>query len=788
MNLLQEVHNGNIGRIRDIINQKGLPIDSEWSDYIILRYALWRGHRDIAKLLIEKGCRINKDSKSSSNTPLHIAIKQEDVEIVDILLSKGALIEAKNHVGDTPLHFAAKVKNNAIIDLLLDRTNSSGPNFIEKGELSSLHIACMRDDVAAVKNLLESKSTLINEPVSLSSPFWPTYTPLHFAVEFDKTEIVKLLLKHGANVCAKCKKGLTPLHLAVNRNSKFIIDLILKAHGKDSKSINPVDGSGFSHFHAACMRNNPKVVHGFLKRGVEINNAVDLTSSQWPGWTPLHFAADYECIETVKLLLQYGADMSIKNGKNLTALHTAIQGNNKEIIDVILSAHVTNSKESNPVDDRGFSHFHAACMRDDPSIVEIFLKNGVDVNTRINLDSPDWANYTPLHFAVENKCLATVKLLLRYQADINAKDVKMGFTPLHLATVHFREEIVRELLCHGADINNKSRTGTTPLHIAASNATEKESASLVKILISFHADVNCTELLKFSTPLHLATLHKNYEIIELLLKNGANVNAKERDGKTPLHTMALRDPRKELDMELVESYRKIITALVDAGCDINLQDAYGRTPLHMSSLYRNLAGAFALLQHGADINIEDSHGKSPLSYCMHVFHNIYYIFQDHIEKLKVIKFPISEKNDVCYVKLKSSYKKFKRKWKDVDNEEEFQQRCEDELANMKKVRLDTYSSLFDIIYKNPNEMTSRVKNNTLREIVTSSDFDKLFPLYGYLIKLNFKGGLIREKLIKPSKDSLESLVGIKLPDICAEMILKMLTNESLKELIKVKSN
>lgn len=156
MILLQEVYNGNLERIKEIIEKESVPIDDKWSDYMLLRYALWREQREIAKLLIEKGCRINKTLKTSSNTPLHIAVRQEDVEIVKILLNKGASVECGNHWGETALHFAAKTKNDEIIDLLLTKINSSvNVDFVKRGGLAELHIACMRNDPSSVENLLK---------------------------------------------------------------------------------------------------------------------------------------------------------------------------------------------------------------------------------------------------------------------------------------------------------------------------------------------------------------------------------------------------------------------------------------------------------------------------------------------------------------------------------------------------------------------------------------------------------------------------------------------------------
>lgn len=393
----------------------------------------------------------------------------------------------------------------------------------------------------------------INDPVNLKSPFWPSYTPLHFAVEYGRAEIVDLLLKHGADICVKNLKSMTPLHLAVQMGDVSIIDSILSAHNDYPKTINPVDNLGFSHFHAACIRSDPTVVEGFLKRGVEVNTRVSDKSLDYPGYTALHLAVQHEFPAIVSLLLKHKADVSMKNSVGKTPLHLAIIKENREIVDLILQNYRTCYTDLNPADERYFSHFHAACMGNDPEIVRFFLRNGVDVNKPLSCHSPNWAEYTPLHFAVENKCERTTKVLLQHGAHVEAKDAK-GLTPLHLSVVYLDEQIATMLLQAGADVDVKAKTGITPLH----SAVERGYLEFVELLLRHNANVNCVESLKLSTPLHMATIHKHFKIIDLLLAHGANVHARERDGKTALHTMALRDPKRELGKRRLKANYKSI--------------------------------------------------------------------------------------------------------------------------------------------------------------------------------------------------------------------------------------
>lgn len=239
-------------------------------------------------------------------------------------------------------------------------------------------------------------------------------------------------------------------------------------------------------------------------------------------------------------------------------------------------------------------------------------------------------------------------------------------------------------------------------------------------------------------------------------------------------------------MELVQAYGKMIMPLLAAGCNIDAQDSYGRTALHMTCLYRNMAGAYALLQHGADINVEDNIGKTPVLYCMHVFHNIYYIFEDHMEKLRIINFPVSNSNEDCLLKLKGAYKRQKRKWTEMEHDVDITDRCREELDRMKGTKIDNYWTLYNIIFRDANGMALHSRNETLKEIVESSDFDKTFALYGYLIKLQINRGHARAVLMGPAIESLHFFIGMELPLLCSETILKYLTNDHLKDLIKAK--
>jgi ankyrin repeat protein len=157
----------------------------------------------------------------------------------------------------------------------------------------------------------------------------------------------------------------------------------------------------------------------------------------------------------------------------------------------------------------------------------------------------------------------------------------------------------------GVDVNAKDDDGSTPLHEAAQRG-HKETAEL---LIAEGADVNArTGGWMNVTPLHRT---ETKEIAELLIANGADVNAKDGTGWTPLHWTA-ETGRKE-----------IAELLIEKGADLNAKDdAFGWTPLHIAALFGYKEIAELLIVEGADVNakakVDD--GATPLDHAINGKH------------------------------------------------------------------------------------------------------------------------------------------------------------------------
>lgn len=286
MALFEAVMWGTSKQVRDILDHRDLPIDEKWTDYALLISALKRKRTEIVKILLNKGCRTRKIPRDdNSDTPLHYAVKMGNLEIVKLLLSKGASVSDVDQNKETPLCFAMKKEYNEIVDFILTSHNFEDLNASNNDGLSHFHIACMRNNASFAENFLKHGAN-INGCVNPDIKQWGGYSPLHFAVDCNSLEVVKLLLNHKADINIKNGKNMTPLHLAVEKQHEVIVNLILSSCSDQ----NPVNDKGLSHFHIACWKNNIEAVKKLLKSGIDVNHTGSFFSSLWSGYTPLHFA------------------------------------------------------------------------------------------------------------------------------------------------------------------------------------------------------------------------------------------------------------------------------------------------------------------------------------------------------------------------------------------------------------------------------------------------------------------------------------------------------------------
>ncbi|MCJ7454471.1 MAG: ankyrin repeat domain-containing protein, partial [Wolbachia endosymbiont of Homalodisca vitripennis] len=259
---------------------------------------------------------------------------------------------------------------------------------------------------------------------------------------------------------------------------------------------------------------------------------------------------------------------------------------------------------------------------------EILLSDEID--KIYNADSIDKLNYvssitnlqksliTSLHLAAQNGDLDQVKLLFDNGGNIEAQD-EFGKTPILCAAEAGKWSIVEFLLDNGANINNETTYQETPLHCAV----QEGNLDIVKFLFDRGADIESQNAYN-EKPLHLAIKAGRLDILKLLLDRGANINAKDKDGKTPLDVA--KDQKHDVIIQYLEQAQlneQLLAAvqdsdfskvkdLINLGADVNIKDKDGKTPLHyVSRSDHHLGMVKYLISKGADIDVKDNSGRTP---------------------------------------------------------------------------------------------------------------------------------------------------------------------------------
>jgi serine/threonine-protein phosphatase 6 regulatory ankyrin repeat subunit B len=372
---------------------------------------------------------------------------------------------------------------------------------------------------------------------------------IHLAAESGTLDTFKLLHENGADILIVGRNGETALHIAAaNLDSyetlKYILEQDVDLEADCERLGTPL---------MAAARNNRAATELLLQKGAKVN----AISKSCPTHNALQTAAFEGIDDTVKTLIEVGADATIRGGSSGSALCAAVAGDYKNIVMLLLD----KDKDINYAEGPKGSALELALSRQSLEIAELLFARGVDVNT-----FSKGKYVTALIAAVYVGEVKAVEKLLELKADVNLFPAG-GESPVQIAIRRGRQNIVEILIKNGAKLDYRDKRGRGVL----SHAISHQSFDLLPYLLQ-QPGIDIDHQDAFGrTPLIHVTI-QGHTIIDDILARKPRVNVQDRWGKTALAHAVSRD------------YGLLVSKLIAAHADPLIQDIRNRDALYWAAL------------------------------------------------------------------------------------------------------------------------------------------------------------------------------------------------------------
>ncbi|KAL8858875.1 MAG: hypothetical protein Q9178_004553 [Gyalolechia marmorata] len=431
---------------------------------------------------------------------------------------------------------------------------------------------------------------------------------LHEAAINGNNDALRSLLEDRVNVNVKSETGRIPLMEAATRSHLHCMQT-LKEFGADEFAF---DNLGRNVLHMAVIAQQPKAVSWLIesypptapdmpgKKSSRLAWATEAIAgsrsskilreaSDGEGSRPLHVAAKLGLVDMVSLLLDLGSDIEAKDNWGRSPLLDAAMVNRLEVVELLLNRGSDISAE----DVEGMTALHWAAKSNHLGVLRALLSNG---NARFAKQSwfHDWYNKNgdlPIHSASRNGNVEPMKLLScsRPMSELRTKN---GETPLHIVALANHLPLAKELLRGGnVDVNTWAKPHSYHLRPWALDDNIVYNAKALPLPYNI-------------IPLHYACTRGYFEMTELLLENGALVNAAPDDDN---HGMS------PLMMGVESGNTNLVCLLLARGAKVNATvPATLFTALHFACKRGDLETTQELIRYGAKTTARAKDSRLPV--------------------------------------------------------------------------------------------------------------------------------------------------------------------------------
>ncbi|CAO3685599.1 unnamed protein product [Umbelopsis ramanniana] len=430
---------------------------------------------NVISLLISKGAKLEATDKDSL-TALHWAAVNGECAILDLLLKQGACIDAKTKHGNTALHLAAEFSHPEIMTMLInygankDVKNEDGNTPMKTAILKcNLAIAYQLKDAGETPGSSEDSQLLLLYTVVDAGYVGLVKEALdmiadaeerrHYmdrlllrAPQSGRLDVVSYLLDSGADIKVCDDDGLSVIFLAGQHPD--LLSMLIHREALIMARNNRDQNQTTIHYFAAVGQ--IEALKTLLNCGCDIHSTDNSNN------TALHYAAKQQNCNVAALLVEQGIDVNAKNDEGETALHSAIKNGFVELASMLIDSNIDIEAKTFSL---GSTALHIAVKKDDLKLIKLMLGRAADVNSK------NTAGETALHLATKDRLLNVCALLIKHGANVNSKD-RLRHCPLEYAVADLQPSMVRLFLDHGASVDQQF-TEINPVVIAISSANAK---------------------------------------------------------------------------------------------------------------------------------------------------------------------------------------------------------------------------------------------------------------------------------------------------------------------------
>ncbi len=406
---------------------------------------------------------------------------------------------------------------------------------------------------------------------------------------------------------------------------------------------------GTTALHYAVLNGDTELARDLLQKNANVN-----ARSRY-NITPVYLAAQNGNADMLELLLDAGASANELYNEGETVLHTAARTGDFRSVAVLLEA---GARADAREDWHGQTPLMWAMAQKHVELLPLLLRHGADVNAiskveewerQVTMEPRDkWlppGGMSPLLFAAREDCLSCIQPLLDAGANIDAATPK-GITSLLIAIINGHYDVAYVLAAAGANVNLSDDTNRSPLYAAVDFNIMRESNrpspdvfsnahssfELIELLIAKGADVNVqlskappfrlkldrgtdSLLVAGTTPFLRAAKSADVPVMRLLLEHGADPRLSTVQGVNPLMTAANLATKESDTTGRYKTEAQMIEAIqlcLDQGLDINATANDGRSAIFGAATFGLNDVIQYLYDHGATVDYLDKQGLRPL--------------------------------------------------------------------------------------------------------------------------------------------------------------------------------